>query len=354
MMTDSELSAVLARFPDLRMGVVGDFALDGYWAIDFAASVPSVETGKPTRPVLEQRYAGGAAANVVSNLVGLGCRHVSAFGVVGEDPFGTELLRIMNALGVDCVGVEKQKRDWDTVAYIKPHRDVVEQNRIDFGDFNRIHDKTVDRLISRLEPALRDLDGLIINVQARTGIHSARFRRRLSALIDARPNGVFVVDSREPRAFYAGCALKINHLEAMRYCGLTDTASAGTWREKILAAAERIFAERGLPVFITRGAEGMVVCDRDGITEIPAVVSGFEVDSTGAGDAALSAIAAALACGISPVRAAVVGTLAAAVCVRKLRQTGTATPEAMRALLKHTTGSVREGRAACEERNPGE
>lgn len=342
MIDDSELAAVLARFPGLRMGVVGDFALDGYWALDLTQSVPSVETGKPTRPVSEQRYAGGAAANVVANLVALGCRLVCAFGVVGEDPFGTGLLRILRESGVDCAGMEKQERDWDTIAYIKPHKGTAEQNRIDFGDFNRLHDATADRLISRLESVLPDLDGLIINVQARAGIHSPRFRRRLSALIDSRSNGLFVVDSRDPRAVYAGCALKINHLEAARTGGGTDELPAGTGREQVRAAAGRLFAERGHPVFITRGAEGMVICDRDGISEIPAVVSGGEVDSTGAGDAALSGIAAALACGMAPARAAVVGTLAGAVSARKVRQTGTATPEEMQALLKQAAGSFGE------------
>ncbi len=335
MMTDSELSAVLARFPDLRMGVLGDFALDCYWDMDESASVPSLETGKPTRPVSRQRYAGGGAANVAANLAGLGCRKVSAFGVVGEDPLGAELLRMLNTFGVECRGVQKQEQDWDTIAYVKPHRDMVEQNRIDFGDFNRIHDETADRMISCLEPVLPDLDALVINVQARSGIHSPRLRQRLSALIESRPEGIFVVDSREPGMLYEGCALKINDREAMRVCGLSPVPDAGSSRESTLVAAERMYAERGRPVFITRGAEGMVVCDGEGVSEIPPIVLEGEVDPTGAGDGALAGIAAALASGSAPVQAAVIGTLAAAVCVRQLRRTGVATPESMRGMLEY-------------------
>jgi len=48
------LEDLLARFPALHIGVIGDFALDCYWTVDPAAELPSVETGKPTRPVAEQ------------------------------------------------------------------------------------------------------------------------------------------------------------------------------------------------------------------------------------------------------------------------------------------------------------
>lgn len=333
-MAVSELEALLARFADLHVGVIGDFALDCYWSVDSTAAQPSVETGTPTQPVSEQRYAAGAAANVVANLISLGCGHVSAFGVVGRDPWGTELLRIMQALGADTAGLVEQEQDWATVAYAKPHIGGCEQSRIDFGDFNRMHDGTADRLLDCLEAAPGRMDALVINAQAHSGIHSETFRQRLTAMIGSRPDGVFVVDSRNPQAAYPGCALKINDLEAARFCGLAETSAAGISREQALTAAETLFARRNRPVFVTRGSAGLVVCGPAGIEEIPAIPLAGEVDTVGAGDAVLAGIVATLACNRTPSDAACVGTLAAAVCARKLRQTGTASPAEILALAK--------------------
>ncbi len=78
----------------------------------------------------------------------------------------------------------------------------------------------------------------------------------------------------------------------------------------------------------------MVVHTATGMKEVPAVVLHGEVDTTGAGDAALSGIVATLACGLDPAQAAAVGNLTAAVCAGKLRQTGTATPQEILALAR--------------------
>jgi sugar/nucleoside kinase (ribokinase family) len=59
-------------------------------------------------------------------------------------------------------------------------------------------------------------------------------------------------------------------------------------------------------------------------------------DTVGAGDAAVAAIAATLAAGGSLREAGAVGNLAAAVTVRKMRETGTATPEEIMAMHKST------------------
>lgn len=340
--TLSELEILLSRFAGVHIGVIGDFALDCYWMVDCSVSQPSVETGKPTLPVLEQRYAAGAAGNVVTNLAALGCGRVSAFGVVGRDPWGAELQRILCATGADTAGVMEQERDWATITYVKPHIGGVEQNRSDFGDFNTLHDDTADRLIAGLERSIPGLDLVVINAQARSGIHNAHLRRRLSALIASRPAMRFIVDSRDPQSMYAGCALKINEIEAARYCRMPDAATAGLPRPRALDAAKTIFSERYRPVFMTRGREGIVIHDDAGITEIPAIRIRGDVDTTGAGDAALAGIAATLACGGSPVLAATVGNLAAAVCVGKLRQTGTASPEELLALMKREYGETDE------------
>ena len=48
----------------LRVGVVGDFTLDGYWFADMTRSALSRETPLFPRPVVREHYSCGGAANV--------------------------------------------------------------------------------------------------------------------------------------------------------------------------------------------------------------------------------------------------------------------------------------------------
>lgn len=321
-----ELEDLLARFPALHIGVIGDFALDCYWTVDPAAELPSVETGKPTRPVAAQHTAAGAAGNVVADLAALGCGRVSAFGVVGQDPWGAELRRLLQAGGTDTDGMLVQPQDWDTVAYVKPHIAGVEQNRFDFGDFNRLHQQTADKLIDLVEKALPRLNALVINAQARAGLHDAYLRPRLAALIQAHPDCLYTIDTRDPLAMYAGGILKLNDIEASRVCGLPVPTHDRVPHQQACAAARTLFETRHQPVFVTCGPDGMVVCDQHGLAEIDGIPLQGEIDTTGAGDAAMAGITAALASQATPRHAACIGNLAAAVCASKRHQTGTATP----------------------------
>lgn len=322
----ADLSTLLARLAEVRIGVVGDFALDCYWQVVPDAATTSVETGKATRPVSEQRYAPGAAGNVAVNLRALKCGTVKPFGVIGNDPWGHALRRLMQAQGIDDSGLIEQDEGWSTNAYVKPLVKGVEQARIDFGDFNELSARSSDRLLDRLSQAMPRLDILVINAQARSGIHTERLRRGLAGLIAASEGCRFIVDSRDSEGLYEGCALKINDFEAARHCGLPH-GEEGVARSDLLTAAETLYARQGHPLFITRGAEGILVYDDAGATEIPAPCCCGEIDTVGAGDAALAGIAAATAAGATPCDAAVVGNLAAGVSIRKVRQTGSATPE---------------------------
>ena len=90
----------------------------------------------------------------------------------------------------------------------------------------------------------------------------------------------------------------------------------------------------GRPVFLTRGNRGMLVCDPDGLWEIPGIRLRGPVDPVGAGDAAFAGISLGLAAGCAPPVAAQLGNLAAAVTVRKLKQTGTASPAEVLAMAR--------------------
>jgi len=145
-MNKDQLQKVLKDISKVRIAVVGDFCLDAYWFIDESKSEISIETGQLTRPVKLQRYSLGGAGNVTNNLTAMGVKDVRAFGVIGPDPFGTEMVKVMQENGINSQNLIIQEENWSTHVYTKPYIADVEQNRIDFGNFNELSNATADRL----------------------------------------------------------------------------------------------------------------------------------------------------------------------------------------------------------------
>ena len=326
-LNETSIRELLQRGRDALVAVLGDYCLDIYWDIDLSRSEPSLETGIPTHPVHIQRYALGGAGNVANNLAALGCGQLYALGVVGDDPWGKELVKLLVQIGADTAGIIIQPDDLATLAYTKPHIGGVEQNRMDFGNFNRLSDATVDTLLGLVRKRLLDVDIVVVNEQVREGIHNARFREGLLGILRANGEKVFIVDSRHYSDVYQGAHLKINDHEAARLCGSNHPVDALVSREGAVSAAETLVARNDRPVFVTRGSRGMVVSDCGGVTEIPGVRVAGPVDTVGAGDSALAGISIGLAAGAEPAAAAQLGNLAAAVTIKKLQQTGTASPD---------------------------
>ena len=327
----NELEALLASLPRKRIGVIGDFCLDVYWEHDLSASEPSVETGLPTHPVRSQRCELGGAGAIVNNLLAMGVGDVRAFGVVGPDPFGAEIARLLDAKGVDRTGMLVQPEAFDSLVYIKPIREGREQNRIDFGNFNALHDRTASDLIARLEKALPALDVVIVNQQVLRGIHTAFLQAALNGLL-ARSGKTFVADCRHLTGAYARCLHRMNEIEATKLCGGNHDYGDRVAQEEAREAARQLFVRWEKPVFVRRGSRGVLVADDTGLHAVPGMHIVNPTDPVGAGDSMLAGIAAALAGGCTPVQAAVFGNFAAGVTVQKLFQTGTASPAELLAI----------------------
>ena len=334
----ADVDGLLHDIRPLRVAVIGDFCLDVYLVLDPAAAEVSVETGLPTRPVAEQRYSLGGAGNVAANLVALGCAKVCAFGVIGDDPFGAEMARILRRSGIDAGGLLIQGAEWDTCTYTKVFEagegEQRESNRIDYGTSNRLRPKTAGHLVARVAGALADglVDAVVINQQVRNGVHTERLRRCLQDLIRRHPKTPWVADSRHFADAFAGTVRKLNEAEAAAVAG-GALASGGPARPAPAAACE-LFRRWGKPVFVTRGDRGCLACAAGGVIELAAPSVPTDVDPVGAGDAFLAGLTAALAAGREPGVAAAFAGLAAGVTVTKLHRTGTASPGEIRELAR--------------------
>lgn len=320
-----------------RVGVVGDFCVDSYYIVDSGASRPSLETGLMTRPVREQRSTLGGAGNVAANLQAIGVQHISAFAVVGPDSIGTELLRLLHAIGVNTAGVAVQAAGWQTNCYLKPIVEGQESNRFDFGILNAMARESEHALLGSLERALPALDVLIINQQFERGLHSAAVREGINRLLARNPRVLALVDCRNLAEAYPVGILKLNDLEASRLCGEARSPAEVITRGEALGFAARLFSRWSKALVVTRGGQGCIVVDDSGTHEIPGLRVTGEIDTVGAGDSVVSGIAATMAVGCAPAEAAAFGSLVAGVTVRKLHQTGTASPDEIRELHRHAT-----------------
>jgi len=84
-MPQDRLGQLLARFPRLRIAVIGDFFLDKYLDVDPALAETSLETAKVAHQVVAVRHSPGAAGTIVSNLSALGAGTMHAVGFSGDD-----------------------------------------------------------------------------------------------------------------------------------------------------------------------------------------------------------------------------------------------------------------------------
>ena len=326
-MTREELAHLLGNIRNVRAGILGDFCLDGYLLLDSSTSETSLETGLPTRPVRSQRYSPGGAGNVASNLQAMGVKSVALFGVIGADPFGAEMKRILDAHRIDTSGLLVQRETWDTHVYMKPFEKEEEQHRFDFGNFNRLHPATAGRLLENLSGSLSGLDIVILKQQVVHGVHTKELREALSALAKENPGTIFVTDSRHFPDEYGSTCRRLALREAARIAGRDLSSPDYPEPGEVEQICRELFLRWGAPLFVTRGNHGCVLFDREGFHEVPGLLILSPVDTVGAGDSMLSGIAAALAAGATPEAAAELGSIVAGVTAQKLMQTGTASPE---------------------------
>jgi rfaE bifunctional protein kinase chain/domain len=326
-LTIREMTSVLNDLSHVSVAVVGDFCLDVYWPIDRSASELSLETGLATEPISSQRYSPGGAGNVVANLLALGVRRVFPIGVVGDDPFGRELNRLLRQSGIDLRSLIVQSENWATHSYVKAYVEGRELNRLDHGNFNRLSPETEALIFSRLEEVMTEVSVVLINHQVIGSIHdSPSLRRRLDRLIRERKNVCFIIDSRCYHETYAAALHKLNEREVMRTCGHPARSSDAVPIDVLEQSVRELNARWKSPLVVTRGERGCIVCDDGRLEQVAGVPLMEKTDPVGAGDTFVSALTAMVSAGKALNAAAFVANMAAAVTVKKLFQTGTATP----------------------------
>lgn len=346
-MKRQRLEALLERFQDISVALVGDLFLDRWYEIDPALDEPSLETGRAAHQVVRKRSAPGAGGNVLSTVSALGVGRIHCVSFVGNDGDGWELLEHLRARRVNTDRVIRSG-EVVTPVYLKPMfrcgGELVEGERLDVKNFRPTPDALQDALIRNLEAVAEEVDAIILLDQlneADFGVVTARVRAAAAELAARRPELLIFADSREFIHEFRNVTIKCNNHEALRLTGRAENDPEGLDPQEIFACMDELSERTGRPVFITCNKFGCAV-DDDGKRMVETARQSGKIDVCGAGDACTAGTVAALCAGARRAEAAFIGCLASGVTVRKLGQTGTASPQEVLALFDEQWGTKPE------------
>ncbi len=344
-LTRARLVRLVKSLRGRRIAVLGDWMLDRYvWG---TAERLSPEAAVPVVNFAKQSECLGGAGNVAANLVSLGAR-VVPFGILGEDEPAGAVRSCARALGLPHKGLIADPSRPTTVKtrIIARQQQIV---RVDRELRAPVNAALEERLVRRVLAGLRTVDGLVLSDYDKGTVTDGVADRVLHA---CQRLGVpaFVKPKWSRMPIYRGAtAVVCNRAEAgfLVTRSLDDDAA-------VEEAGRALLAHFGCAgVVITRGAQGLTVCEHD----IPksfhtAAVSherplglsaeggrdpgarGRQVfDVTGAGDTVLATLALAVAAGATLREGALLGNFAAGVVVGKLG-TATVSPSELLAVLR--------------------
>lgn len=333
-MDEDRLNALLQKFPHIRVLVIGDFFLDKYLIIDRQLREISLETGLEAHQVIAIRTSPGAAGTVTSNLRALGVQ-VTVLGIIGDDGQGYELKRGLVERGVDIAPL-LEVADRFTPTYTKPmvreadgHEHEIE--RLDIKNRSPLPRHLEDALLERLRALVPQVDGVVIADQVperNCGVVTDRVRAEIANLALQHADKVFIADSRARIGLFEQVMIKPNTREATlavhpHWAGEIDLETARQ-------SGAELFRRNQKEVFLTVGAEGILLFTSQGCQHIPAVPVKGEIDIVGAGDSVMAGIVSALCSGATPAEAALLGNVVASITIQQIGTTGTASPEQVR------------------------
>ena len=333
-MTPERFQEIAAKYPPMRIGVLGDFCLDRYLEIDPARSETSIETGLPVHNVTRVRFQPGGAGTVLNNLVALGIGEIIPVGFRGEDAEGHELqhaLREHAAVNMEHFLSTPERR---TFTYCKPlivhaNRPPEELNRRDFKNWTPTPQPMAERLANALATVFPTIDALIVLDQvnlAGSGVITPPVLTMLGELMNNRPEIPVLGDSRNGFSDWPPVSLKMNSAEARKHT-LRGEDEFPDW-------ISQHACKSGRPMFITLADKGILTAAPDQPAQIlTALPVRGEVDIVGAGDCVSANITAALAAGATAVEAAAIANAAASHVIHQLGTTGTADVESIAAKL---------------------
>jgi len=316
------LISYIKKFSQAKISVIGDLILDEY--IYGSAERISPEAPVPVVKVVEKRYRLGGAANVLNNIHALKGKGFVC-GVVGNDEMGSRFINMIKQLGIETSGIITEKGRQTTVKtrIIANQRQQV--LRYDQEARKEITHSGRKKILAYLKDKFKSIDALIISDYEKGVVSTALLKEMLPL---AKPKRL-IICADHPKfnnhTSYKNYVSIItpNKKEAARVSGIEIESE-----RDLVKAGKKLLNDLACDaVLITRGEEGMTLCERRTGKSTPISTKAKEVyDVTGAGDTVIAVLTLALAAGASYEEAARISNHAAGIVVSKLG-TATVTPK---------------------------
>ena len=320
-------SALLKRFPQVRVLVVGDLLADQY----IYGQTERISREAPVLIVRHEReeLKLGGGANAAANARALGAK-VTAIGVLGRDELGRQMTALFKSTGISLRAVTSAVTESRTRVLAGGQSTTRQQMlRLDRGVLGPLPEKLRASLAVQVLQAGLEADVVMVSDYG-AGVLCEETRSALRAV--AHKGVPVCVDSRFGLTDFAGLTVcKPNEPELAAFTAMPIRNDA-----ELLAAgkvAQKRLACRVL--LVTRGRRGMTLFEK-GARPVHLPVYGSEeaVDVTGAGDTVSATFALALGAGGSPFEAARLANIAGALVVQKQGTATVTRPELARELAR--------------------
>ena len=309
----------LSRFSGARVAVIGDVMLDVYvWG---QVSRISPEAPVPILNVSRRTCCLGGASNVMRNLRTLGAK-AYAYGVIGNDEIGEELLSCLNELGIENAGIirDPKRRTTEKRRIVAGSQQLL---RIDTEDTDPVDDnirrKVVDGVIKQIRN--RELDAVIFE-DYNKGLLVAWMLEEIIA--EARQYGVITALDPKPGNLAPVkhlSVMKPNRVEAFAMAGIADDGAMSDVKNNALL---RKVADKLLEVWepdlllLSLASQGMALFRKGEEVEVIPTRAREVFDVSGAGDTVTATYTVSAIAGAPARAAAEIANRAAGIVVGKV------------------------------------
>jgi D-glycero-beta-D-manno-heptose-7-phosphate kinase len=321
-----DAQAIFARFPDLRILVIGDVMLDHYIFGDVHRISP--EAPVPVVAVTRESHVAGGAANVAMNLAALGVR-AELLSVFGQDAAGDQLAHLCREHQIN-LAYSLRRAETPTILKTRVLARSQQMCRIDREAAKSLYTlQHLPDLEFRLRAALKGCAAVIVSDYAKGTIIQTTYD--LIRQIAREQNVLLAVDPKPNRPFdWSGADLITpNRSEALQLAN--QCAAAELPDDASLAEIAHRIHENCAPkwLVVTLGAEGMALCQNGTVQQHIPTRAREVFDVSGAGDTVIATLTAALAAGGPPDQAVQLANAAAGVVVSKIGTASTSPNEVL-------------------------
>jgi len=310
-----QLKSLIQKMQKLRILVLGDLMLDEFvWG---KVSRISPEAPVPIVHVTQETLFPGGAANVARNLADFGIG-VGICGVLGRDPAGDRLTRLMKKARMDTKGLYVNKK-FSTIVKTRIIARQQQVVRVDRETPLRFGPAEVEKVKSYLRREQPKYDAVIVEDYGKGFLTQEIYDEVVR--IGSRKKQIIAVDPNPNNHlnFTGATVVKPNRSEACALCGTKDTED----EEQVDRGGRQLLERWKLPyLLVTMGEHGMKLYQPGRSAHHTPTRAREVFDVSGAGDTVISFFTAALAAGLSGNEASEIANHAAGVVVSKL---GTAT-----------------------------